>query len=89
MFKLFEVFDCSFKFCVLEFICVLINGKHFYRTGKFWKRDAGLLILFVFFVMRSGYVLFFSSMSDLDRACWSRREDKQIRLGLAFEKSLS
>lgn len=79
---IFKLYGCFLKFCVLESICVLIIGKHFYRTGKFWKGDAGLTMLFVVW----GCV---PSVSDLDREYWGRREDKQIRVGLVFERSLS
>lgn len=38
-----EVYDCSFKFYVLQFIYLILIGKHFHRRGKIWRDDTGLI----------------------------------------------
>lgn len=73
-------YGCSFKFCVLGFVYVIVIGKHFYRTGSFWREDTGLIIfphivaMFHAFAMRFECVDFFSSKSDMDRTDWTERE---------------
>lgn len=54
-----KVYDCSSKFCVLEFLGVLTT-EHFSRTARFDGRQASLVIQVVFvLVIWSGRVDFF------------------------------
>lgn len=70
-----EVYGCSFKLCILEFMWVILIGKHFYRDAKLWREGPDLTFHIAgVFEMRSGHVEFFiSSKSDVDRAVKSRR----------------
>lgn len=63
-----EVYESSFKFCVLEFILQSLIGAHlcrigrfhFCRTGRFLREDTGLIFHIAgIFVMRPEYVDFF------------------------------
>lgn len=51
-----DIYDYSFKSCVLEFIDVIFIGEHFNRTDGF----GGLIFHILFtFVAKSGHVYFF------------------------------
>lgn len=39
-----EIYDCSFRFCVLEFLKVIVIDKYFYRINRFWQRSIGLTL---------------------------------------------
>lgn len=41
-----EIYDYTFKFCVLGFIWVILIGEHFYGTDDFWEDT-----IFIFHVL--------------------------------------
>lgn len=63
-----EVYDDSFKLCILCSIKVISIDKYFYRNGVFWE-DIDLIFYIVGnFLMRSGYGDFHCFKSDMDGA---------------------
>lgn len=68
-----EVYDCSFKFCVMEFIYEILIRENFYRTALFFLKKI-LFLPFVSFAMWLGNRDFFHCLCIWylipDCTCW-------------------